>query len=439
MQPRTFANTGERIQTMGEARQNERKVTVGVCGGVAAYRAVELVRALQQAGFDPHVVMTEAAKEFVTPLTFAAVSGHRVIDTLWTGAEVPEGTSSVEHIEEAQTTGALVIVPATANTLARLAHGIADDFLTTMYLATPAPVVIAPAMNVVMWQHPAVQANVATLRARGNVIVEPGAGYLACGMQGSGRLADLREIVAAVSAAIGSALEKRRDLAGHTVLVTAGGTREPIDGVRFLGNRSSGRMGYALAEEALAHGAKVILVTAAQGIAAPLGAEVVCVATATEMRDAVLQALPRATVVVKAAAVADFRVRLQVAGKIERKDGLTLELEPTEDIVAEVVRRKVSGTVVVAFAAEIPGPAGDAVARGRAKMLRKGVDAMVVNDVSVAGLGFDAERNAGVLLVGEREVELPVSSKREMAKRIFDNLVLPDGPAARGAGVRTPL
>jgi phosphopantothenoylcysteine decarboxylase/phosphopantothenate--cysteine ligase len=421
---------------MADGLQNGRKVTVGVCGGVAAYRAVELVRALQQAGFDPHVVMTDAAKEFVTPLTFAAVSGHRVIDSLWTGGEVPEGASSVEHIEEAQTSAALVIVPATANVLAKLAHGIADDFLTTMYLATPAPVVIAPAMNVVMWEHAAVRANVATLRERGHVIVEPGAGYLACGMQGSGRLADLPEIVAAVSQVLS---RPRRDLQGQTVLVTAGGTREPIDGVRFLGNRSSGRMGYALAEEALARGANVILVTAALGVASPAGAEVVQVTTAAEMRDAVLTALPRATIVVKAAAVADFRPVRMVAGKLERAGGLTLELETTEDIVAEVVKRKAPGTIVIAFAAEIPGGAGDAVGRGRAKMLRKGVDAMVVNDVSVEGLGFDSERNAGTLLVGERSVELPVMSKREMAGRIFDEAVLPDGHPARAAGVRTPF
>jgi phosphopantothenoylcysteine decarboxylase/phosphopantothenate--cysteine ligase len=379
---------------------------------------VELVRALQT-WFDPHVVMTDSAKEFLTPLTFAAVSGHRVIETLWTGGEVPEGASSVEHIEEAQTTSALVIVPATANVLAKLAHGIADDFLTTMYLATPAPVVIAPAMNVVMWEHPAVRANVKTLRERGNVIVEPGAGYLACGMQGSGRLADLTEIVAAVSRVLG----RTKDLAGQTVLVTAGGTREPIDGVRFLGNRSSGRMGYALAEEALARGAKVILVTAAQGIAAPIGADVVQVATAAEMREAVLEALPRATIVLKAAAVADFRVRQTMEGKLERAVGLTLELEPTEDIVAEVVKRKLSATIVVAFAAEIPGEMGDAIARGREKMRRKGVDAMVVNDVSVEGLGFDSERNAGTLLVGERQVELTPMSKREMAGRILDEVV----------------
>ena len=424
---------------MGKAHQSGGKVTLGVCGGVAAYRAVELVRALQQAGFDPHVVMTAAAKEFVTPLTFAAISGHPVIDTLWTGGEVPrnasvfgQGLSSIEHIAEAQTTGALVIVPATANVLAKLAHGIADDFLTTMYLATLAPVVIAPAMNGMMWEHAAVRDNVSTLRSRGNVIVEPGAGYLACGMQGSGRLAELPEIVAAVLQVL-EAGTSRKDMERETVLVTAGGTREPIDGVRFLGNRSSGRMGYALAEEALARGAKVILVTAAQGLADPFGAEVIQVTTAEEMRRAVLEALPRATMVLKAAAVADFRPVQQVPGKLERSGSLKLELEPTEDIVAEVVKGKAPGTIVVAFAAEMPGKAADAVERGRAKMRRKGVDAILVNDVSLEGLGFDSERNAGTLLVGERCVQLPAMSKREMAKRIFDEVVRMDGRPAPAA------
>lgn len=417
-----------------------RKVTVGVCGGIAAYRAVELVRALQTAGFDPHVVMTASAKEFVTPLTFAAISGHKVIDTLWTGGDLAEGASSVEHIEEAQTTGALIIVPATAAILGKLAHGLSDDFLTTLYLATPAPVVIAPAMNVVMWRHPAVQANVEILRQRGHTIVEPGAGHLACGMQGSGRLADLPTIVAAVSRLFEPV--NAQDLTSETILVTAGGTREAIDGVRFLGNRSSGRMGYALAEEALSRGARVILITAAQALAAPAGAEVIPVVSAAEMRAAVLDALPRATLVVKAAAVADFRPVQQRAGKLERSGSLTLELEPTEDIVAEVVARRAPGTLVVAFAAEMPAPGSDPVVRGREKMLRKGVDAIVVNDVSREGVGFDSDCNAGTLLIGDRRIELPASSKREMAKNIFDELkksVLPDArPVARPAVLRTP-
>lgn len=401
-----------------------RKVTVGVAGGVAAYRAVELVRALQKAGLDPHVAMTASAEQFVTPLTFAAISGHSVITSLWTAGIVPEGASSVEHIEEAQTTGALVIAPATANILAKLAHGLADDFITTMYLATPAPVIVAPAMNVVMWQHPAVQANLASLRVRGNIIVEPGTGHLACGMLGSGRLADLDQIVAAVEAALAMA-SRPCDLAGETILITAGGTREPIDGVRFLGNRSSGRMGYALAEEALHRGARVILVSASVSLSPPPGAELHPVTTAAEMRAAVLNLLPHATMVLKAAAVADFRPMHVVEGKLERAGKLILELEPTEDIVAEVVRRRAPGTLVVAFAAELPAD-GDALPRARQKMQRKGVDAIVVNDVSAPGIGFDSESNAGTLLVitgaGERTVELPLSSKRRVASRIFDEL-----------------
>ena len=401
-----------------------RKVTVGVAGGVAVYRAVELVRALQKAGLDPHVAMTAGAEQFVTPLTFAAISGHSVITSLWTAGVVPEGASSVEHIEEAQTTGALVIAPATTNILAKLAHGFADDFITTMYLATPAPVIIAPAMNVVMWQHPAVQANVAALGLRGNIIVEPATGRLACGMLGSGRLADLDQIVAAVEAALAMA-SRPRDLEGETILITAGGTREPIDGVRFLGNRSSGRMGYALAEEALHRGARVILISASVSLPVPPGAELHPVRTAAEMRGAVLKLLPHATMVLKAAAVADFRPLHVVEGKLERAGKLILELEPTEDIVAEVVRRRALGTLVVAFAAESPAD-GDALPRARRKMQRKGVDAIVVNDVSAPGIGFDSESNAGTLLVitgaGERAVELPLSSKRQVASRIFDEL-----------------
>jgi phosphopantothenoylcysteine decarboxylase/phosphopantothenate--cysteine ligase len=408
-----------------------RKVTVGVCGGVAAYRAVELVRALQTAGFDPHVVMTAAAEQFVTPLTFAAISGHRVITSLWTGGEVPAGESSVEHIEEAQTTAALIIVPATASILGKLAHGIADDFLTTMYLATPAPVIIAPAMNVVMWQHPAVQANVATLRARGNLIVEPAAGHLACGMVGSGRLADLNEIVSAVFLSFRSAAEEPaspthtlpRALSTETLLITAGGTREPIDGVRFLGNRSSGRMGYALAEEAVSRGARVILISAPTALPCPQGVEMIPVTTAAEMHAAVLAALPRATLVIKAAAVADFRPAQIVNGKLHRAGGLTLTLEPTTDISADVVKHRRPGTRVIAFAAEIPEPGADPLARAREKLLRKGVDAIVVNDVSGSEAGFDTDLNSGVMIFPDHEVHLPLTSKRQMAARILAALI----------------
>ena len=435
---------------MSEAAAHPRKITVGVTGGVAAYRAVEFVRLLQQTGYDPHVAMTASAERFVTPLTFAAISGHRVLTSLWTGGEVPEGEDavagehihSVEHIQEAQTTGALVIVPASANVLAKLAHGLADDFLTTMALALPrtTPLLVAPAMNVVMWEHPAVQANVATLRARGVHVVEPGAGHLACGMQGSGRLAVLEDIATALERALVSseAIEKNerpQELAGETVLITAGGTREPIDGVRFLGNRSSGRMGYALAEEALGRGARVLLIAANVALPTPAGAELVCVNTAAEMRHAVLEALPRATIVLKAAAVADFRPSAPAAGKLTRDAGLTLTLEPTEDIVAEAVRLRAPGTLIVAFAAEMAEAQSDPLTRAREKLRRKGVDAIVMNDVSLPGLGFDGDRNAGTLLLADgTAVALPPSSKREMAARLLDQVRTLRGAVAAGAG-----
>src|SRR5580700_1594384 len=301
------------------------KVTVGVCGGIAAYKSVELVRLLQDAGYDPHVVMTKAAEEFVRPLTFAAISGHKVITTLW-GADagaVSEGEeSSIEHIHEAQTTRLLIVAPATADMLAKLAHGLADDFLSTMFLATTAPVMVAPAMNVVMWEHPATRANVETLRARGVTVIEPGSGYLACGMVGGGRLAEPAAIVTTIGETLVGGVAKdylslaqsgngtavaansaaKTDFAGETVLVTAGGTREAIDPVRFIGNRSSGRMGYAVAEAARRRGARVILITAPATIPPPAGVEVVPVVTSEEMRAAVLKRVREATIVVMAAA-----------------------------------------------------------------------------------------------------------------------------------------
>ncbi len=417
------------------------KVTIGVCGGIAAYKSVELVRLLQDAGYDPHVVMTKAAEEFVRPLTFAAISGHKVITTLWgedAGSGSEEEASSIEHINEAQTTKLLIVAPATADILAKFAHGLADDFLSTMYLATTAPVIVAPAMNVVMWEHPATRANVETLRARGVKVIEPGSGYLACGMVGGGRLAEPATIVMTVAetlskgsaglrtdeAAYGSpgleAAGQELDFAGETVLVTAGGTREAIDPVRFIGNRSSGRMGYAVAAAARRRGARVILITAPTDLACPAGVEVVQVVSAGEMRDSVMQRLREATIVVMAAAVSDYRVRSVAAQKIKRESAraVLLELEATEDILREVVAQRVVGTIVVGFAAETQ----DALANGRAKLEGKGVDAVVVNDVSVEGIGFDSEQNAGSFLTNGGAVELPVMSKAMMAERILDEV-----------------
>lgn len=408
------------------------KVTVGVCGGIAAYKAVELVRLLQDAGLDPHVVMTRSAEEFVQPLTFAAISGHKVITSLW-GAEAGgsdsgevaggQSRSSVQHIEEAQTTRALIVAPATADVLAKLAMGLADDFLTTMALATKAPLILAPAMNVNMLEHPAVRANLATLQSRGALIVEPGNGYLACGMVGGGRLAEPAEIARAVlqvldDEGLGKATGGVQDLAGETVLVTAGGTREAIDPVRFLGNRSSGRMGFALAEAAVRRGARVLLVAAPTALKVPAGCEMVPVVSAAGMREAVLQRLAEATVVVMAAAVSDYTVRHVAGSKLKREGPRMLELEPTADILREIAQRRGTGTVVVGFAAETD----NALENGRGKLVRKGVDAIVVNDVSIAGLGFDSHHNAGVFLTAEGATELPAMSKAEMAERILDEV-----------------
>lgn len=387
-----------------------RRVLVGVCGGIAAYKVVELVRALQQQGCDVRVTMTRAAQEFVQPLTFAAITGHRVFTDLWSDTD-----GTIEHIAQAQWAEALVIAPATAHTLAKLAQGLADDFLSAAYLATEAPVVIAPAMNVNMWNHAATQTNVSVLKARGHTIVEPESGALACGMTGDGRLAETAVMVQAVL----QQLEQRNDLVGETVLITAGGTREPIDPVRFLGNRSSGRMGFALAAAARRRGARVVVVAGAVSVAMPAGCEVVHVQTAEEMQRAVLERLPEATMVVMAAAVSDFRVREISATKIQRAGALTLELEPTEDIVRHVVERRSPGTLVVAFAAEM----GMDVQRAREKLRRKGADAIVLNDISREGAGFEAERNAVVFLTETESVGMEEASKGEIAQGILDELV----------------
>src|SRR5438874_4413751 len=289
------------------------KVALGVCGGIAAYKAAEIVRLLQDRGIRVQVIMTDSAQEFVRPLTFAALSGEKVITGMFnrdSGAE-PNIDSAIEHIAVAQSIDALVVVPATADVLAKFAQGIASDFLTTLYLATAAPVVVAPAMNVNMWEHPATQENLEALRKRGVKIVEPGSGYLACGMTGPGRLAENEAVVAAVLEALGAS----QDLAGEAVLITAGPTREKVDPVRYLTNRSSGRMGYALAEAALRRGARVLLVSGPTSLTPPDAAEVTRVETAEEMLAAVLKLLPEATVVIKTAAVADFRPKAAAGQK----------------------------------------------------------------------------------------------------------------------------
>src|SRR5213592_2403232 len=303
------------------------KVALGVAGGIAAYKAAEIVRLLQERGIRVQVVMTEAAQEFIKPLTFAALSGEKVITGMFAGSgtEQPNIDSAIEHIAVAQSIDALLVAPATADVLAKFAQGIANDLLTTLYLATTAPVVVAPAMNVNMWNLPATQANLDASRKRGVRFVEPGEGYLACGMTGPGRLAENEAIVAAAMEALGAA----QDLTGETVLITAGPTREKVDPVRYLTNRSSGRMGYALAEAALRRGARVLLVSGPVMLKPPSAAEVTQVESASQMREAVLRLLPEATIVIKAAAVADYTIENPADHKMKRSGRITLELEPT--------------------------------------------------------------------------------------------------------------
>lgn len=391
------------------------KVALGVSGGIAAYKAAEIVRLLQDRGIRVQVIMTRAAQEFVKPLTFAALSGEKVITDMFSGAnEQPNIDSAVEHISVAQSIDALLVAPATADVLGKFAQGLATDSLTTLYLATTAPVVVAPAMNVNMWNHEATQANIATLKRRGVRVVEPDSGYLACGMTGPGRLAANESIVAAVMEALGASQE----LAGETVLITAGPTREKIDPVRYLSNRSSGRMGYALAEAALCRGARVLLVSGPTSTNPPGGAEVIRVETAEEMWKAVMKLLPESTIVIKTAAVSDYKAKSQAAQKIKRTGPLTLELEATVDILGEIARQKES-QLIIGFAAETQ----NALENARTKLAKKSLDAIVVNDVSREGIGFDSERNAVTIITHDEVLEVPETTKWEVAQRVLDHII----------------
>jgi phosphopantothenoylcysteine decarboxylase/phosphopantothenate--cysteine ligase len=391
------------------------KVALGVSGGIAAYKAAEIVRLLQDREIRVQVIMTQAAQEFVRPLTFAALSGEKVITGMFeAGNAEPNIDSAVEHIAVAQSIDALVVAPATSDILAKFAQGIASDFLTTLYLATTVPVIVAPAMNVNMWNHPATQANVEILRQRGVKIVEPDSGYLACGMIGPGRLAANESIVAAVMQALGAS----QDLAGEAVLITAGPTHERIDPVRYITNRSSGRMGYALAEAALRRGARVLLVTGPTAIAPPSAAELTRVETAEQMRNAVLRLFPQATIVIKTAAVSDYRPKAAAGQKLKRTGPLSLELEPTTDILADLAAKKTT-QLIVGFAAETE----NVLENARKKLARKSLDAIVVNDVSREGVGFDSDRNAVTILTPDELVEVPETTKWEVAQRVLDQVV----------------
>jgi phosphopantothenoylcysteine decarboxylase/phosphopantothenate--cysteine ligase len=388
-----------------------REIVLGVTGSIAAYKAVLLLRELTAAGARVTVCLSGNAKHFVPPLTFRTLSGRPVLDDLFD----PRSDAAVEHVAIAERAHAIVVAPATANLLARAAHGLADDALTTLLLAARCPVLLAPAMDGGMWEHGAVVENVATLRRRGVTVMEPDAGPLASGLSGKGRLPEPTVIVEALERLLSPA----RDLAGERVLVTAGPTREPIDPVRYISNRSSGKMGYRLAATAYRRGAEVVLVSGPTAIAPPAGVTFVPVETAEEMREAVLHHLPSATIVVKAAAVADYRTKTPSATKIKGKHDLALELTPNPDILKEVAAAA-RGAFIVGFAAETH----DVAANARAKLDAKNVDLLVVNDVSQPGIGFEADDNEVVLLDrwgGHRG--LPRMPKAELADAILTHVL----------------
>jgi phosphopantothenoylcysteine decarboxylase / phosphopantothenate---cysteine ligase len=390
-------------------------VALGVTGCIAAYKAVEVLRGLQKRGAGVRVVMTRHATEFVGPLTFQSISGYPVIAAMFAPTEDPE----IKHIQLAQEIDLLLVAPATANTLAKFANGIADDFLSTLYISTTAPVLVAPAMNVEMWAHPATRENVRRLRERGVHFIDPEEGYLACRTVGAGRLAEPNEIVHQACEIIG-VTACPQDLRGERVLITAGPTQEAIDPVRFLSNRSSGKMGYAVAEAALARGADVTLITGPVSISPPGNARTISVRSAAEMYAAVKDNLEEATMVVMSAAVADYRPASVQQQKIKKNGNtLVLDLEPTDDILAAVARDSGS-RVVIGFAAETE----NLIENARKKLDEKRADLIVANDVSVSDSGFDVDTNRIALVSSDGVVELPLLSKLEAAGRIIDAALL---------------
>ncbi len=392
------------------------RVVLGVGGGIAAYKSAELVRALQQRGHQVQVVMTRAAQEFVQPLTFAALSGQKVITDLF-GQQSAQDTlsSAVEHIGVAQEHDILAVAPATADLLAKFAHGIADDFLSTLYLAFTGAVIVAPAMNTGMWEHPATVANIDMLRKRGVSIVDPDEGWLACGTVGAGRLPDPAQIADAID----SLTPARRDLDGESILITAGPTQEPIDPVRYISNRSSGKMGYALAAEAVRRGAHVTLVSGPVDLTPPRGVESVRVRTAKEMRDAVMGHLAEATIIIKSAAVADYYIAEVPRQKIKKTAmRLSIDLEPTPDILAEVGEKK-GDRLLIGFAAETQNLLEEA----RRKMISKKCDMVVANLVNQEGVGFESDRNEVEILTRAGQiVHAGPADKKEIAARILDQV-----------------
>jgi phosphopantothenoylcysteine decarboxylase / phosphopantothenate---cysteine ligase len=396
-----------------------KRVALGVSGGIAAYKAAEVLRGLQRAGCMVRVCMTERACEFITPLTFRALSGsHVIVDDY-----APDNPDPIAHITFSQTVDLFVVAPATANIIAKFAAGVADDFLSTTYLASHAPVLIAPAMNTTMWNHPATRRNMERLRADGVSIVEPDSGEMACGTIGPGRLSEPERIVSAALGILrerGAARLRAQDLKGEHVLITAGATREEIDPVRFLTNRSSGRMGFALARAASERGAEVTIIAGATTEQPPEGLRALRAQSAEEMRAAVMQEIGRATVFIAAAAVSDYRPATPAQQKIKKSEArLTLELEPTPDILAEVAASRPNGLLIVGFAAETE----NVIEHARQKLERKKLDAIIANDVTRAGAGFDVETNIITLITKDKEpAELPLMSKLEAAHSILDEV-----------------
>ncbi|MBY0375883.1 MAG: bifunctional phosphopantothenoylcysteine decarboxylase/phosphopantothenate--cysteine ligase CoaBC [Bryobacteraceae bacterium] len=391
------------------------KLILGVGGGIAAYKAAELSRLLQDRGFTVQVVMTGAAQQFIQPLTFAALTGRKVITGLFEQSSSEAVlSSSVEHIAVAQDNEILLVAPATADLIGKMARGIADDFLTTTYLAFRGPVIVAPAMNTNMWEHAAVRANLDILRERGHAIVDPEAGLLACGTIGPGRLAEPRFIADEVV----RLTARKQDLAGEVFVVTAGPTQEPIDPVRYITNRSSGKMGYALAEAAAARGARVVLISGPVNLTPPAQVDVVRVRTAAEMHAAVMAKLGEATVVIKSAAVADYHVANVAPQKVKKTAArLSLDLDPTTDILAEVGKRK-GDRLLIGFAAETQ----NMVAEAKRKMETKNCDMVVGNFVNQDGTGFESEENEVTLVMRTGEVTpLERASKRVLADQILDH------------------
>lgn len=393
-------------------------IVLGVGGGIAAYKAAELTRVLQQMGHGVQVVMTGSAQEFIQPLTFAALTGRKVITGMFDqGSGDATLSSAVQHIGVAQEHELLVVAPATADLMAKFAAGIADDFLTTLYLAFKGTVVLAPAMNTAMWEHPATQANISALRARGCAVVDPDEGWLACGATGAGRLANPLRIAELVD----SLAQGKRDFEGETVLISAGPTQEALDPVRYISNRSSGKMGYALADVLARRGARVILVSGPVRIPAPRNVQVLPVRTAVEMRDAVMRHLPESSIIIKAAAVADYYVANIPEQKLKKTAArISLELEPTPDILAEVGRLK-GDRILVGFAAETQ----NLIEESRRKLQQKNCDMLVGNLVGIEGTGFEAEENEVEIVTRSGPVvHAGPASKADIASRIADEIAM---------------